>query len=136
VVGPGALPKDAAQWGVTALAFVGGWLITLFVNLGVGALALHLESSVKVMDVWLSVYFVLSGYIVPVELFPAGIRAVADALPFRYQVGLPTELFTNLHTPSQAMGPLAAQWGWVLALFLLTWLIWRTGLRRFAAYGG
>ncbi len=135
-VGARSLPHEPLQLLLVGISFLGGWLITLFVNLAIGSLALHMESSLKIMDVWLSVYFVLSGYIVPVELFPAGIRHLTELLPFRYQVGLPTELFVGMHPTAQALPLLAAQWAWVAILFGVTWLTWRTGLRRFAAYGG
>ncbi|MGQ0504561.1 MAG: ABC transporter permease [Myxococcaceae bacterium] len=135
-VGMGSIPTSLVQWALVLVSFLGGWLITLFVNLAMGSLALHMESSIKVMDVYLSVYFVFSGYIVPVDLFPEGIRAFAQVLPFRYQIGLPTEIFIGRHPFGEALPLLAAQWAWVAVTFGLTWIIWRTGLRRFEAYGG
>jgi ABC-2 type transport system permease protein len=135
-VGPSGLPQSFVQGGLVLIGFIGGWLITLFVNLAVGCLALFMESSLKLMDVYLTIFFVFSGYIVPVELFPAVIRDVAAALPFRYQIGVPTELFIGAYTPAQALPLLGMQWLWVAILCGITSLLWRTGLKRFAAYGG
>jgi hypothetical protein len=54
-----------------------------------------MESSVKLMDVWLAAFFVFSGYLFPVDLFPElAQRPASDVLPFRYQIGLPVELAT------------------------------------------
>jgi ABC-2 type transport system permease protein len=118
------------------LSVAGAWLITLFVNLVIGSLALFVESSMKLMDAWLVFFFVLSGYLVPIDLFPPGLRAVVDWLPFRFQLGLPVEIMTGAHHVWQAVALLARQWAWVAVGLGATSLTWRHGMRRFAAYGG
>ena len=136
VTGFARLPHDPWMWGAFCLSVAGGWLLTFFANFAIGSLAFRLESAIKIMDVWLALYFVLSGYTIPVELFPPSIRAIAEALPFRYQIGLPVELMTGAHDGATALSLLGAQWLWVVAMFALAIGLWRTGLRRFAAYGG
>lgn len=135
-VGREALPGTVLGALLWLVALAGGWLITFLVNVCIGSLALYMESSTKVMDVWLALYFVFSGYLYPVELFPEGVRAAVDWLPFRYQLGLPSELMTGAHTPGVALGLLARQWMWVGLIGALAALLWRRGLRRFAAFGG
>lgn len=136
LVGSRALPRSPALWGVWALAVLGGWLITFLANGIIGCLALWTGSSVKVMDVWLVAFMVFSGYLVPVELFPGAMRTVVAWLPFRYQIGFPVEVMTSAYELPHALVMLARQWAFVLALLLLLNLVWRRGLRRFAAYGG
>ncbi len=130
------LTRDPLLWAAWAASVVGAWLITLAANCAIGCLALFIESSSKVMDAWLALYFVLSGYIVPVELFPHRMRAVIDWLPFRYQLGLPVELMTGAHGHAEAVSLLARQWGMVAVMFALVAVVWRQGVRRFDAYGG
>ncbi len=132
----GQLTRDPFLWAVWTASVAGAWLITLAANFAIGCLALFIESSNKVMDAWLALYFVLSGYVVPVELFPARLRAVIDWLPFRYQLGLPVEIMTGAHAPAEAASLLARQWGMVVVMFVIVALVWRRGVRRFAAYGG
>jgi ABC-2 type transport system permease protein len=74
--------------------------------------------------------------VVPTDLFPPALRAVVDWLPFRYQIGLPVEVMTGALTPGQTVSALARQWMWVGIGLATTTLMWRRGLRRFAAYGG
>lgn len=137
VVGPGAVTHDPASWALWAVSILGAWLITLWVNLVIGCLAFFMESSMKLMDAWLVFFFVLSGYLIPIELFPARMRAVVDWLPFRYQIGLPVEIMTGVHgSYGEILALLARQWGWVVIGFCATLLAWRRGLRQFAAYGG
>jgi len=137
VVGRDAVTHDPTSWALWAVSMLGAWLITLWVNLVIGCLAFFMESSMKLMDAWLVFFFVLSGYLIPIELFPARLRAVVDWLPFRYQIGLPVEIMTGVH-PSYAeiLELLARQWAWVAIGFGATLLAWRRGLRQFAAYGG
>ncbi len=72
LTGASRLPRDPLLWVVFLLSLLGGWLITFLANAGIGTLALWTGSSVKVMDVWLALFMVFSGYLIPVELFPAG----------------------------------------------------------------
>lgn len=136
VVGANALTHDVRLWALWVLSVAGAWTLSLVVNFAVGCAAFFVESSMKVMDAWLVFYFVLSGYVVPIDLFPRGLRVAVDWLPFRYQLGLPVEIMTGALTPGEALGLLARQGAWVAIGVLVTVVMWRRGLRRFAAYGG
>jgi ABC-2 type transport system permease protein len=130
------LSRDPAIWAIWVLAILGGWLVTLLVNFAIGFLALLVESSTKIMDVWLAAYFVFSGYLIPVELFPPWLRRAVEVMPFRYQLGLPVELMTGAHDRGAALVLLGRQWVVVLVAGLVVAVVWRRGIRRFAAYGG
>lgn len=136
VLGARDVAHDPLVWLLWFVSIIGGWLITLLVNFAVGAAAFFMESSVKLMDAWLVFFFVLSGYLIPVDLFPPTLRAVVDWLPFRYQIGLPVELMTGATPLAGAWPMLARQWLWVLVGVGVTAVLWRSGIRRFAAYGG
>jgi len=135
-VGSDQIPRDPNLWAAFVVSLLGGWLITFLASFSIGCLAFYMESSIKLMDVWLSLYFVFSGYLIPVELFPRALRVAADWLPFRYQIGLPVELITSAHDPGAAMVLLVRQWLWVAAMLGAALLLWRRGIARFAAYGG
>jgi ABC-2 type transport system permease protein len=61
---------------------------------------------------------------------------MAAVLPFRYMLGFPVEVLIGLLDPRAALAQLAVQWGYVLVVFSCAMLVWRTGLRRFNAFGG
>ncbi len=130
------LSRDPAAWALWGLSLVGGFLIAFFANVAIGALALFLESSIKVMDLWLASYFVFSGYLFPLDLFPPWLKAVADWLPFRGMVGLPVDLMTGAVTAADALPQLAQQWAWAAAFLGGTLLLWKRGIARFQAFGG
>jgi ABC-2 type transport system permease protein len=130
------LTRSPAMWALWLASIVGGWLITLFANFAIGCLALFVESSTKLMDVWLALYFVFSGYLFPVELFPPAMRRAVDWLPFRYQLGLPVEIMTGTYDVHGALAMLARQWLMVGLMLAVVTIVWRGGVKRFAAFGG
>lgn len=136
VVGAGAVTHDPLLWAMWTVSVFGGWLLSLLVNFVVGCTAFFTESSMKFMDAWLVFYFVLSGYLVPIDLFPPLLRDVLGWLPFRYQIGFSVELMTGALGRGEAAMLLLRQWGWIAVGVGLTALAWRRGLARFAAYGG
>jgi len=136
IVGLDYLPSDPVLWLLWLVSIAGAWLLVFLVNILVGSLAFFLESSMKVMDIWLALFFVLSGYLIPIELFPPAFRTLADWLPFRYQIGLPVEIITGAYDRAGALWMLLRQWGFVAGVGVLTAIVWRTGIRRFEAFGG
>lgn len=130
------LTRDPVLWALWAASVLGGWVVTLLVNFAIGLLSLIIDSSTKIMDVWLAAYFVFSGYLIPIELFPRWLRGAVDLMPFRYQLGLPVEIMTGAHDRAEALVLLARQGLVVLVAGGLVAVVWRLGLRRFAAYGG
>ncbi|SET37166.1 ABC transporter permease [Stigmatella erecta] len=135
-IGREAVPQTAWGWPLLAVAIFGGWLITFLANVAIGTMVFYMESSQKLMDVYLVLFFVFSGYMYPVELFPPALRAVVDWLPFRYQIGFPVEVMTGAHGLPETLGLLGRQWLWILVLAVFSFSLWRRGVRRFAAYGG
>ncbi len=134
--GAGGLSRDPVVWAAFGAAMAGAWLVSFLTSFAIGSLAFFMESSLKVMDAWLTLFFVLSGYLIPVELFPPVVRTIADWLPFRYQLGLPVELMTGAHDRGAALALLGIQWIWIAVMLAGAIALWRKGLERFAAYGG
>lgn len=132
----GAFPSDPRLWALWCVAMLGGWLINFFANIAIGSLSLYMESSIKVMDLWLAGFFVFSGYLYPLDLFPPFVRVLADWLPFRYQIGVPVELMTGAHGVEAALELLARQWAWAAGLGVGAVLLWNNGVKRFQAFGG
>ncbi len=131
-----ALAHDPRLWFLWLVAMVGAFALNVLTNLAIGCLAFFFESSLKVMDLYIAAFFLLSGYLVPIEVFPATLRPVLVYLPFHFQLGLPVEIMTGAHGVGAALRLLAVQWSYVAATLALTVVLWRRGLTRFAAFGG
>ena len=136
IFGGQGLARDPAAGPMFALALAGAWALSLLVSFVIGALAFYVDQSDKVMDAYLTGLFVLSGYLVPLELFPPSLRGALDWLPFRYQIGLPVEILVGAHARGEAMALLARQWAMIAVAAALARALWRRGVARFAAYGG
>jgi viologen exporter family transport system permease protein len=128
--------RDPALMGIFALALLGAWLLIFFTMVLVGALAFFVDSAIAVFELWLAVHAIFSGYLVPLEALPSWIGRAAAVLPFRFMLGFPVEVLVGLVTPATALRQLGAQWAYVLVLFALAMFVWRSGVRRFAAFGG
>ena len=130
------LGHDPFLWAIFPLAMLGAWLLTFLVMALIGTLALFLESATSLFEAWLGISAVLSGYLIPLDLFPHAVQRVALVLPFRFLLSFPVELILGKASRGDALLLLAAQWGYVLLFLLALSAVWRAGLRRYAAYGG
>lgn len=132
----GTLHLSAVGALLFALSLVGGWLLTFYVNVVAGLFAFYTDQSTKLMDLWTTMFFAFSGYLIPTELFPVSVRSLVSWLPFRYQLGFPVELMTGLTSPEHALVPLAVQWSYVAGFVAVAHLLFRRGVVRFGAQGG
>jgi ABC-2 type transport system permease protein len=112
------------------------WLITYLAMAAVGCLAFWFESATSLFDVWLGLFGIFSGYLVPLELYPRWVNDLSYFLPFRYMLAFPVELVTGGLDRAQALAQLGAQQAFVLLLLGAAAGMWRLGTRRFAAFGG
>jgi ABC-2 type transport system permease protein len=132
----GHVAHGFALWAMVPLSFVGAWAITFLAHVIVGALSFWMHQSIKLIDIWSAGFFVLSGYLVPIELFPTWLQRAPYWMPFYYQLGFPVNLLTGELDPSAALARLGAQWLFVLGLAIVAAILWRRGLRHFGAFGG
>ena len=130
------LTHDPLLLALFPLTVLGAWLITFLAMAIVGTLAFRVDSATSLFEIWMGLFGVFSGYLVPLELFPPWVVAVARLLPFRSMLGFPVEMVIGHLSRAQALTELAIQWGWIAGLFLGARAAWRAGLRHFAAFGG
>jgi ABC-2 type transport system permease protein len=127
---------DPLLWLVFLLSVLGAWLITFLAMSVIAALAFWVDSASSFAQVWFGLFTVLSGYLMPLEIFPRWLALAARFLPFRYQLAFPVETIIGMLGRPRALLDLAVQWGFVLALALAARASWRAGLRRYSAFGG
>ena len=78
---------------------------------------------------------ILGGALVPLDLFPAPVQQVLAFLPFAYILNFPVQiLLGNLAAPALLQG-FAAQILWILLFVGFKQLLWRKGLKQYAAVG-
>jgi ABC-2 type transport system permease protein len=121
---------------VFVASLVGAWLLTFFTMVLLGALAFFVDSAIGIFELWLGVHAIFSGYLVPLESLPAWIGAAARVLPFRFMLAFPVETLIGLLGRHSALQQLAGQWAYVAFMAVCSLLVWRAGVKRFAAFGG
>jgi ABC-2 type transport system permease protein len=135
-VGRAALTHDARQLALVPLTLLGAWAITFCAMLTIGSLSFFWESTMSLMEVWMAMYVTLSGYIVPLELFPRAVAEVIAVLPFPFLLSFPVENLLGLISWEESLARLAVQWCYVAAFLTLATVTWRAGVRRYEAFGG
>ncbi len=75
----------------------------------------------------------LSGLMAPLEVFPPAMRQLASWTPFPWIIHFPARLLAGAEI--NVAGGFAALLGWLALLLPLTLLLWRAGVRRYAAMG-
>ena len=123
-----------------ALAFVPAlilaWALRFFWEYWLALLAFWATRADALLAVQDALIFLLSGQVAPTALLPDALRAAATALPFRYMVGFPVEVLTGQLDDGALLTGFALQAGWLAVALFLYRLVWRRGLRRYAAVGG
>ncbi len=114
---------------------VAGWLIQFLIQYCVGALAFWITQINTVADMVFFLQSFLGGFVLPMALFPANIRAILNWLPFHIPAGLPAEMLAGqAHAAQIQQGALVAVI-WIVLLILLSSWLWRRGIKGYSAVG-
>ncbi len=134
-VGDAHVTRDPLLVALFPLTILGAWLITFLAMAVVGSLAFYLDSAASLFEIWMGLFWVFSGYLVPLELFPRWVGTLARFLPFRYMLAFPVEMIVGMQSRGRALLELGIQWAVVGLLLGAAAGTWRLGLRRYAAFG-
>ncbi len=129
---PLRLPTHASTW----LWFLASLLVAQAVAFGiawhVGLLAFRAGSTTGLVHLKATLGAVLSGALVPIDLYPEPLRSIVLALPFQALSNVPANLFVERVGPSSLALPIA----WAAALWISgSWAFLRSR-RRLVIQGG
>jgi ABC-2 type transport system permease protein len=128
--------RDPLLLALFPLTVFAAWLINFLAMSIVGSLAFWFESATSLFDIWLGLFGIFAGYLVPLELYPPWVGALARWLPFRYMLAFPVELVTGTLSRGEVLRDLLAQLAFIAILLVSTRVAWRAGVRRFSSVGG
>lgn len=119
-----------------ALAVVGTWLIIFNIFYCLGLLTFWIGNVLAFDPLVWSLYTMLGGSVIPLDMFPPQVRSVLAVLPFAAALDFPVQLLLGrLDAEAIKLGFLI-QVAWVIALSIARGALWRAGLRRYSAAGG
>lgn len=129
-------PDPAWHWLTFALAVILATVVGFALRFCSNLLAFWLIDS-RGLDqlVTIAVSF-FAGLLLPINLFPAWLEAVARALPFASMIQLPVEIYLGLHSGLDLVWVLAQQLLWALALLGLGRMMLGSATRRLVVQGG
>lgn len=124
----------AARMPALSISLFLTWFMLFSIMAAVGSLAFRWTSSLGLFEMWMLLYMLLSGYLLPLELLPDSATRALAWLPFRYMLALPVEILMG--RCQDVWGSLGIQAGWGLAFAALAGFGWRSGRRHHQAVGG
>jgi len=139
----------AAFWPAVRLSFdPGRWLLAGFATVlaaalrfvngyALGLLAFWTTRATAFVSVQYGLSLFLSGRIAPLALLPPALASFAAITWFPSMLAFPVDLLTGAATaPHTIAAGFLAQLAWLLVWCALCLLVWRRGLRHYAAVGG
>jgi ABC-type uncharacterized transport system permease subunit len=116
-----------------AIAFFLSFLIDFITGLSVFAF----QSSRGFMNAKDSAILVLSGALVPLPFYPAGVRVFLEWLPFQALYNAPARILADGSAGlAEALPFLARQAAWAVLFYILARLLFAAGLRKLVVNGG
>jgi ABC-2 type transport system permease protein len=131
-----AFPHDLVAIALVAPAVILAVVISFACRFLVNLAAFWLVEVRGLITVYVLTMNLLCGLIVPVQLFPTWLKAIAYSTPFPFLLQAPTDLVTRQAEGWTAVGIIAAQLGWCVALLGLGRLALRRATDKLVVQGG
>lgn len=122
------------------LAFLGSLGLALVLNFSIfyciGLLGFWLTDVDKLFGTISIVLTVVSGGVFPLDIFGGLVEMLVNLLPFGYTTQFPVNIINGRFGWARVGAGFAFQIGWILVFVCLGEVMWRRGVRRYAAVGG
>lgn len=112
-----------------------GALLHFHLEMLIGLAAFWTNQSLALEETYNTAFYLLTGFTIPLAMFPDGLQQIVGWLPWWYIFGLPAEILIGQHTGADLAIRMATQFGWLIAVALAARFVWRRGLRRYTAAG-
>ena len=117
-------------FGLAAMALIIAWYLLL------GLAAFWLDDVAPLYWIWQKALFLLGGLMLPLELYPAWIRAFGALTPFPSLLSGPASAFTTGMTVPSGLALAMKQASWSIAVVALAALLFTHATRRMQIKGG
>lgn len=121
--------------GLAVVAFL-GYVILSEIGACLGCISLWTVEAAGMFGLWWSASSVLSGSLLPMELLPRPLYALAYVMPYRWTAYFPVRVLLGKISETEIWHGALFQLGWVAVLTLLLAVLWKAGTRRYEGWGG
>ncbi|MBI4494098.1 MAG: ABC-2 family transporter protein [Chloroflexi bacterium] len=129
-------PLDGLQLAGLALSLALAFALGFFLKLNLGLAAFWLIEIEGATWLYEAAVFLLSGAMLPLEVLPDPVAALARLLPFQYLYSFPATVLLGRVEGGALLAGLLGQVAWLAAAALLARLAWPAALRQYEAVGG
>ncbi len=130
------LPAEGWRWPAFALALFLGFQIGFLLSLCVGFIAFWLLETTSLLYAIFPIQMLLGGGWFPLDILPKRAFAILNQLPWSYQSYFPLRIYLGRVDLAGTLEGLAGQVVWIAILAGVSLLMWKRGLKRYAAVGG
>ncbi|HSO13148.1 MAG TPA: hypothetical protein VLT51_12285 [Anaerolineales bacterium] len=132
LVGP---PPALPGWAFAIPALFGTWIMNFCIACLIGLSAFLVEEVSPFLWIYQKFIFILGGFLIPLDFYPAWLQSIARALPFAYMIYGPSKLFV---APSMELlvNVLSLQLVWIVALGSILIMSYRRGVAHLTVNGG
>ncbi|MBN1583568.1 MAG: ABC-2 family transporter protein [Anaerolineae bacterium] len=127
---------DPMLWGLFLVSAAGGIVIKFLEQFMIASLAFWTETIFGVRDLVVAISGLFSGRLIPVSLMPAFARTIGAALPFQFILSVPGAIYLEQYSRTAAWCMLGWEMLWIVAMVIVSRLLWQRGLVRYEAQGG
>ncbi len=114
---------------------IASYFINLFCSIVVGFFAFWTIEIDGMYYFFKTVSKFLSGFYFPINLLPAALASVSFAFPFAYTVFVPVQLFLGKISFAEGLRGLAVEMLWLVVLYVIIKIMWRSGLKKYESVG-
>lgn len=123
------------QLSLVVLSVIAAWTILFAIQCIIGSLGFFITNTLAISNLYIGLFSLFSGYLMPLELLPAPMVALANWLPFRFVLSVPVQILTTTVRPEELANLLGGQVAWAVGLMFMAWAFWKAGLRRYESVG-
>lgn len=131
-----SMPTTLTNYVLFIAAWGFGYFILFMINFLFGLIAFWTIETFSFQLMKYGLFTLFSGGIVPIDFFPDWARPIADILPFKYVLYVPTSLFIGHIGGAEALELLVIQALWVGCLGFACWTMWGAAQRKLVVQGG
>ncbi|MCC6458115.1 MAG: ABC-2 family transporter protein [Caldilineaceae bacterium] len=131
-----SLPQTARQWLALPPALFFGWLVSFGWRFLVNLAAFWTPNARGIGRFAFGLIWVLSGFYMPLRLYPDWFRTLCELTPFPSMVSTPLQIFLGLLDGPELLWALFNQILWSVILLAVAQLVLNRGVRRLVIQGG
>jgi len=129
-------PPDAATLAVFLVSVVMTALLQFLISFTLALLAFWLLEVSTVIFIVFAFEYIAGGHLFPLNILPPWLLQILNFTPFPYQLFFPVSIYLGQTHGVDIWRGLAIQSLWVIFFYLLARLVWKRGIRKYAAVGG